>query len=365
MSENVWQEVYMNIVKRNLELTKQDPSTEALNEIFDRNGNFEQLKIGELGLTTGRIEIGDPFCYMNSKYSLTMEEVVTPGNYPVYLSVISHPVFGFKFLGAKLDFSGKIPIHYHLAMPMGYAIEDKDKPGVFPMFGVDTGLACFCDKSVSVAYDQFLTKWHEDNPDKNHYDDYFASIMADYAERFPRFQRQSGDYLDWCLPETNQNLIMFSSGFGDGAYTAHWGYDETGEKACLAVRFIDPEAYNVPMPELPKRKKFYINKEDIKPLIEGKQYGIATDRIMVDGCKVGYMLRNEPEEDQPIDSGWIFYEGSEDKEYCDEVSHFGVYDLNTIVNYDQSIIPFLEAPAGTAFFRGEDGTFYEDAKSSD
>jgi len=363
MSENVWQEVYMSIFRKNLELRKQHPSTEVLNEMFDHNGNFEQIKIGELHFPTGRIEIGDPFCYMNSKYSLTLEEFVAPGDYPVSLSVITHPVFGFKFLGAKVDISGKVPVRYDLAMPQGYTLEDMDKPGVFPMFGVDTGLACICDKSVSVAYDQFLKKWHEENPDKNHYDDYFAAIMADYAEHFPRFQRPTGDYLDWCLPETDHNnLIMCCSGFGDGVYNGYWGYDETGKKACLVIRFIDPEAYNVPMPELPKRKKFHLSAENIKPLIEGKQCGIATDRIMVDGCKVGYMLRNEPRADHPEDSGWMFYEGTEDKAYCDEVSHFDVYMLNTIANYDQDIIPFLESPVGNAYFRGEDGVFHLDAE---
>ncbi len=364
MGENIWQEVFMESFRKNLELRKTEPGTELLNAIFDQEGKYELINIGDIHLKTGRIEIGDPLCYMNSEFSCTLEETVEPGDYPVSISVITHPVFGYKFLGAKLDINGKTPVRYELAMPQGYTIEDKDQPGVFAMFGVDTGLACFCDKSVSVAYSQFLKNWHKENPEKNHYDDYFAAIMADYAKRFPDFQREDGDYLDWSLPGTDDNLIMFSSGFGDGAYSGYWGYDEAGEKACLVVCFIDPEAFDISMPEQPERKKLFLNGEDIKPLIDGDLFGIASDRIMVDGCKVGYMLRGELSEDQPEDSGWMFYEGSEDEEYCNEAGHFGVYKLNTIANYDEDIIPILEAPAGLAFYRDEDGKFYVDEEMS-
>lgn len=361
MGDNIWQNVFQEIFKKNLELMKQEPETAGLNALFDRAGAFEQLTIGEVRLKTGRIEIGDPLCYINTKYSCTLEETVEPGSYPVSLSVIDHPVFGFRFLAAKLDVNGKTPVRYELAMSQGYTIEDKDKPGVFAMFGVDTGLACICDRAVSVVYDDFIKEWRGENPDKNLYDDFFAEAMKAYAEQHPRYQREDGDYMDWCLPGSDENLILFTSGFGDGAYSSYWGIDENGDKACLVIRFIDPEAYDVPMPELPRSKKFFMKAEEIKPLLESGQFGIATDKIMVEGSKVGYMVRNEPQEEHPEDSGWIFYEGSEDREYCEDSGHFGLYDLNTVANYDPDIIPLLDAPAGMAFFRGDDGKFYVDA----
>lgn len=41
----------------------------------------------------------------------------------------------------------------------------------------------------------------------------------------------------------------------------------------------------------------------------------ATDRILVDGCKVGYMYREEPDSDSSMpDSGWRFNAGDESKE---------------------------------------------------
>lgn len=50
-----------------------------------------------------------------------------------------------------------------------------------------------------------------------------------------------------------------------------------------------------------------------------------------------------------------FFEGSEDQEYADDPSHFEIYDVNTIANYDTEIIPFLESPIGSAFERTPSG----------
>jgi len=80
---------------------------------------------------------------------------------------------------------------------------------------------------------------------------------------------------------------------------------------------------------------------------------IASDRITVDEGKVGYMYREERIE--PADSGWRFFEGSEDQEYADNPSNFEIYDVNTIANYDHEIIPFLDAPIGSTFERTPTG----------
>ena len=80
--------------------------------------------------------------------------------------------------------------------------------------------------------------------------------------------------------------------------------------------------------------------------------------ITVDGFKVGYMYRDEPDNEQ--DSGWVFTAGQESQAYMDDADHHGIYDVNTIANYDPDIIPFLDAPAGMAFERqGPSGRFVQ------
>ena len=67
--------------------------------------------------------------------------------------------------------------------------------------------------------------------------------------------------------------------------------------------------------------------------------------------KVGYMYREEPDNNQDWDSGWRFTAGDESQEYMDDPDHSGIYALNTICNYDPEITELLNAPYGTAYIR--------------
>ena len=85
--------------------------------------------------------------------------------------------------------------------------------------------------------------------------------------------------------------------------------------------------------------------------------GIATEQITVEGKKVGYMYREEPDKD--FDSGWRFFSGDESQEYVDEAENMSYYDVNTICNYDQSIIPYLDSPIGSKLSRIESTDKFE------
>ena len=105
---------------------------------------------------------------------------------------------------------------------------------------------------------------------------------------------------------------------------------------------------------------FGFQKHPDKPLYTGKgnRGCIASNRITVDGMKVGYMYREDVDSSFP-DSGWRFFAGDEDEEYTDNPDNFHIFDLNTICNYDNSIIKFLDSPYGSAYIR-EGNTFVPD-----
>ena len=94
-------------------------------------------------------------------------------------------------------------------------------------------------------------------------------------------------------------------------------------------------------------KKFKLKSESIKQLIPSKGSCIASDKITVDGLKVGYMYRENPT--NKFDSGWVFFAGDEDEKYTDNPDNFSIFDLNTICNYDETIIPYLEPDVGSSF----------------
>lgn|SRR5262245_35143064 len=101
------------------------------------------------------------------------------------------------------------------------------------------------------------------------------------------------------------------------------------------------------------RKRFRIPGDKIVEIAPGRGSCIASDRITVDGERVGYMYREAP--DHAADSGWRFFSGNESQEFADDPSHFEIYDVNTIANYDRSIVPLLDAPRGSAFERDRHG----------
>jgi hypothetical protein len=98
-------------------------------------------------------------------------------------------------------------------------------------------------------------------------------------------------------------------------------------------------------------KPFKLRADQIRPLATGRGGCFATDHVTVDGHRVGYMYREQPDGDW--DSGWRFFSGRETDKYANDPANLGVYDVNTIANYDPEIIPLLDAPFGAAFARDE------------
>ena len=109
-----------------------------------------------------------------------------------------------------------------------------------------------------------------------------------------------------------------------------------------------------------RNRDYYVKAEDMKNLLpdwEGADGCIATNRITMEGYKVGYCYRENP--DGGWDSGWRFTAGDESEAYMDDPNNAGIYKLNTICNDDPDIIPLLNTPAPCAFERDENGVFQQ------
>jgi hypothetical protein len=110
-----------------------------------------------------------------------------------------------------------------------------------------------------------------------------------------------------------------------------------------------------PLGGIKMQKKFRLSSAQIAPIVLGLGGCLATDRILVDGAPVGYMYREQPS--NPQDSGWRFFAGDEDNAYMQNNANYGVYDVNTIVNYCPDILPFVNADVGSAFERDGNNRF--------
>jgi hypothetical protein len=109
-------------------------------------------------------------------------------------------------------------------------------------------------------------------------------------------------------------------------------------------------------------KRYKLRPEEFRQLVMGYSGCYASDHITVDGHRVGWMYCEQS--DKEFDGGWRFFSRLESDAYCNDPENFGRYDVNTIANYDREIIPFLDAPPGSAFMRDEQtGKFVAEAFS--
>lgn len=116
----------------------------------------------------------------------------------------------------------------------------------------------------------------------------------------------------------------------------------------------------VPSFEDAEDKRYFIAPEEIRPLLDDwfeADACRASDRIIEDGCRVGYMYRERPNIPGIPDSGWRFVAGDENQDYMANPDNMGTYSLNTVCNYDPDIVPLLDSPYGTAYYRDGDGQF--------
>ena len=84
-------------------------------------------------------------------------------------------------------------------------------------------------------------------------------------------------------------------------------------------------------------------------------YVLATKMLIDNKRKVRFMYR---EEGKNGDSGWRFFCGDENQEYTDNPDNIAIYDIQTVIDIDKSIVPYLSSAPGVAFERiNENDTF--------
>ena len=85
----------------------------------------------------------------------------------------------------------------------------------------------------------------------------------------------------------------------------------------------------------------------------------VTNRVLEDGCRVGYLYREDP--DREDDSGWRITANDESDEYMDDSENLAYVSLGAVLSKDDSFREFLDSPAGSAFIRNTSTGQFESA----
>ena len=102
--------------------------------------------------------------------------------------------------------------------------------------------------------------------------------------------------------------------------------------------------------------------EDLDPTVVRKEvlakFAFVSKKITQEGWKVGYMLRDDPEEDD--DSGWQFFAGDEDDDYSNDPDNVEMIPVAAVVELDPVVMNYLGSPVGASFVRVSSDEFEED-----
>lgn len=203
------------------------------NEILGQK--METMEIGNVSLPSGKIVVRDPLVYLSSVEKPYFIQA-PKGNFPVTIAVVKSEDWGDRYAVVKVEFTKEKPVVYREALIGIEDLEDVTEDDFFG-FSVDAGLGCITDAEVLPSVDQFVAATDVDNV----YDDYFAEIFAQSYKDHPNNQRDAGDWINWTVPNTDYQIPMFASGFGDGSYPVYFAYDTNGEICGLYIQFIDVE----------------------------------------------------------------------------------------------------------------------------
>jgi hypothetical protein len=204
---------------------------------------ISHLNIGNLNVPTGKIIVCDPLVSFNW---IPLSKNINPGNYPIKIYIAKTKNAGNRFALAKLQISDKKASKWVLAIQENENVNELIEDDSFFGFSVDSGLASVFDYQTGIEYDKFEKQFYEKNPGKNIYDDFFDSEFK--KNKLNKDDTtENGSWINYKFPNTELNIPMFESGFGDGVYPAYWGIDENGEITSLIIDFF--------VIELPEQKK--------------------------------------------------------------------------------------------------------------
>ena len=212
---------------------------------FVRTNSRFYLTVGTVDITSGKVVVADPLCYMAGEHIIApvLKKEIPNGSYPAEVSIYRDELIGIRMCTARLKIKETTAVRYELSESEEASAAARFKDGIMHGFPVDAGMMCFVDANGADHYRDFLENWHKDNPGKNHYDDYFQAFFAESDKKLPQYQREGGDFIEWMNPNTKERMVQISSGLGDGFYHSFWGYDEGGEICELVVPMVDPDIF--------------------------------------------------------------------------------------------------------------------------
>jgi Protein of unknown function (DUF4241) len=185
---------------------------------------FQCREIGHLLVTSGALAASDPFVFPDPP---PFTQAIPAGRYPVSVAIAS---FGEsddsdeRVAFARVELSNLPVVSWAMAVTERQDPATLEHDGYFG-YGVDAGTGCFMDPVAGRLLAERMDR-----------EDEYFNVMIDGMEATYKNTRS---WLDWRpSPERDENIICFSSGWGDGSYPSFFGFSAEGGVCMLLTDFF-------------------------------------------------------------------------------------------------------------------------------
>lgn len=184
--------------------------------------------IGELIVPSGSILVADPFTTDFDPSQVPLARQAPVGVFPVDLAIACFDNCDERVACARVRFADAAAVRWEAAGFAGEAPAADSEPSGY---GVDAGMGCFADlASCTPQSDTPAEAW-------------LTAVERGRVETWSAHVAALGQ----------ANVVMFSSGWGDGIYSSYWGLDAAGQIVELVTDFavlLEPlrERIELPLP---------------------------------------------------------------------------------------------------------------------
>lgn len=187
--------------------------------------------IGQLTINNHQILAFDP---TNNPSRLPFEKTVSNGNHDVFLYYHGSG----KVALAEIRFESSLSsiVRWEMANQSTESLSSLTQDELYG-YTSESGLGAFTDVSGKDLYYERKRLLQEN---ESYYDHILSPLLEDNAGLWAEHQFSN---------QTEQNMLIFQTGWGEGEYASYWGLDCMGNPVCLVTDFsiLDIEDYDVEM----------------------------------------------------------------------------------------------------------------------
>ena len=196
--------------------------------------DLDILDIGTVHFPTGTILACDPLTELGEARPFL--QTVPAGTYPASICVC---IRSERYACVKVAITDHKPVRYDMGVVGNEDLDENLEEDEYFGFSVDAGMGGILDIKTQEEFNKYWAQREAEEEDIDVYNDLFYDLLEENSKVNPKYQQEEGDWVNWEIPETDCNILIFTAGWGDGVYPTYFGFDNEGKICSIYIWLID------------------------------------------------------------------------------------------------------------------------------